>query len=300
MGHGMTGVVGNAAMTGIEIALWDIEGKALNVPVRNLLGGEIRDQVRMSPCQNGGAGPGACRLRLQRPQGRRRRECGQQRRRHPQRGRLRRGHHGGYSRTALADDQGRHLKGPGSAGIRAPLLRGPCSPGERRGAGARGGVNIPIMVGERHSHIYGERELIEREIVNVVQPDTGRAGGLMQMKKIAAMAEAHYITMAPHDGSLSPVAEMAAVPLIATLANFLILEHRADDVPQRYEVMESQPEVIDSYIEVPDGPGLGVDIVEESIAKYPSQGNVIPPNPNREHLYFQTREQCARWLEKPR
>ena len=167
MGHGMTGVVGNAAMTGIEIALWDIEGKALNVPVRNLLGGEIRDQVRMSPCQNGGAGPGACRLRLQRPQGRRRRECGQQRRRHPQRGRLRRGHHGGYSRTALADDQGRHLKGPGSAGIRAPLLRGPCSPGERRGAEeVRRGAIRGALVGQSDS----ERALRHR-------PGRGRRAG---------------------------------------------------------------------------------------------------------------------------
>jgi len=120
----------------------------------------------------------------------------------------------------------------------------------------------------------------------------------MQMKKIAAMAEAHYITMAPHDGSLGPVAEMAAVHLAATLPNFLILEHRADDVPQRYEVMEPQPEVVDGYIAVPDGPGLGIDIVEEAIAKYPSQGNVIPPNPNREYLYFQAKEQRARWLEK--
>ena len=57
----------------------------------------------------------------------------------------------------------------------------------------------------------------------MIQPDTGRAGGLSQMKKIAAMAEVHYITMAPHDGSLGPVAEMAAVHLMATLPNFLIL-----------------------------------------------------------------------------
>ena len=57
----------------------------------------------------------------------------------------------------------------------------------------------------------------------MIQPDTGRAGGLSQKKKIAAMAEVHYITMAPHDGSLGPVAEMAAVHLMATLPNFLIL-----------------------------------------------------------------------------
>ena len=94
-------------------------------------------------------------------------------------------------------------------------------------------VDIPIAAGERHSYMYGVRQLIEREIVDVIQPDTGRAGGLMQMKKIAAMAEAHYITVAPHDGSLGPVAEMAAVHLVSTLPNFLILEHLEDDVPKR-------------------------------------------------------------------
>ena len=98
-------------------------------------------------------------------------------------------------------------------------------------------VDIPIAVGERHPYMYGVRQLIEREVIDVVQPDTGRAGGLLQMKKIAAMAEAHYILVAPHDGSLGPVAEMAAVHLVSTLPNFLILEHLEDDVPQRYQVM---------------------------------------------------------------
>ncbi len=108
-------------------------------------------------------------------------------------------------------------------------------------------VNLPIAAGERHAHIWGTRELIEREIIDVVQPDTGRAGGLLQMKKMAAMAEAHYITFAPHDGSLGPVAEMAAAHLCSTLPNFLILEHLEDDVPQRYEVMQPQPEIVDGY-----------------------------------------------------
>ena len=81
-------------------------------------------------------------------------------------------------------------------------------------------VNLPIAAGERHTQIYGVRELIEREIVDVIQPDTGRAGGLLQMKKMAAMAETHGIGFAPHDGSLGPVAEMAAVHLLATLPNF--------------------------------------------------------------------------------
>jgi galactonate dehydratase len=156
-------------------------------------------------------------------------------------------------------------------------------------------VDIPIASGEHLSLMWGLRELIEREIIDVAQPDTGRAGGLSQLKKIAAMAEAHYITMAPHDGSLGPVAEMAAVHLLSTVPNFLILEHLEDDVPQRYEVMEPQPEIVDSCILVPDRPGIGVDIVEDAIAKYPSTGNTRIPVADEEFVYFKAQSQRARW-----
>ena len=113
---------------------------------------------------------------------------------------------------------------------------------------------MPLACGERSSTLYGFRELIERDIVDVVQPDTGRAGGLLQMKKVAAQAEAHHIMVAPHDGSLGPIAEAAAVHLMATLPNFLILEHMADDVPWRYELMTEFP-LQDSHFIVPDRPG---------------------------------------------
>jgi galactonate dehydratase len=160
-------------------------------------------------------------------------------------------------------------------------------------------VNLPIAAGERHAHIWGVRELIEREIIDVVQPDTGRAGGLLQMKKIAALAEAHYCTFAPHDGSLGPVAEMAAAHLCSTLPNFLILEHLEDDVPQRYEVMQPQPTIVDGYLQLPTTPGLGIDIVEEAIAHYPSTGNIAPPQ-LPEFTYFRAREQRAAWLRPER
>ena len=93
-------------------------------------------------------------------------------------------------------------------------------------------VDIPIAAGERHSHIWGVREIIEDEIVDVVQPDSGRIGGITQLKKIAALAEAHYINVAPHSGSLGPVAEYAAIHILASIANALILERLEDDVPQ--------------------------------------------------------------------
>lgn len=159
-------------------------------------------------------------------------------------------------------------------------------------------VEIPIAAGERHAGAWGVRELIEREIVDVVQPDTGRAGGLWQMKKIAAMAEAHYVTVAPHDGSLGPVAEMAAEHLTATLPNFLIFEHLADDVPQRYKVMTGQPEIVDSHIDVPDTPGLGVDLVEDAIASYPAAGNISLPEDTYDYQYVAARTGRARWLSK--
>ena len=68
--------------------------------------------------------------------------------------------------------------------------------------------NVPLAAGERVSTIWGIQPYIERGLVDVIQPDTGRAGGITQMRKMAAMAEGHYITMAPHSGSLARLRNM--------------------------------------------------------------------------------------------
>ena len=300
MGHGMTGIVGSGAMTGIEMALWDIKGKALGVPVWNLLGGKMRERVRLYAHATT-----------------------------PERARelVGRGYNaiktGGIKNCVETVEAVRGEVGPAvdlMVDVHGPpwmttrdaialgkalepfdllFYEDPVAPenieATRRVAE---GVDIPIAAGERHASIWGVRELIEREIVDVIQPDTGRAGGLSQMKKMAAMAEAHYITMAPHDGSLGPVAEMAAVHLMATVPNFLILEHLEDDVPQRYEVMTGQPEIADGHIVVPDAPGLGVDIVEEAIAQHPSQGNISPPDDGQDYQYFWARSERSLWLSR--
>ncbi len=298
MGHGMTGVIGGGAMTGIEMALWDIKGKALGVPVYELFGGKIRDRVRLYTHAHS-----------------------------PERAReyVDRGY-GALKTGGVTDPLGKvaairkevgdeidlmvDIHGPPWLTTKDAIRMGqaleefnllfyedPVAP-EDIDAIARvsAAVNIPIAAGERHATIWGVKELIERELVDVIQPDTGRAGGLLQMKKMAAMAEAHYITFAPHDGSLGPIAEMAAVHLCATLPNFLILEHLEDDVPQRYEVMQPQPTIVNGFMLVPDAPGLGVDIVEDAIAHYPSAGNVSVPNVGDEYLYVRARSQRAKWL----
>lgn len=298
MGHGMTGIVGSGAMTGIEMALWDIKGKALEVPVCELLGGKMRDRVRvyahaLSPEQakeridagytavkTGGVPNLLANVEAIRT------TVGDE-------VDLMVDVHGPpWMTTADAISMGKKLEP-----YNLLFYEDPVAPenveGLRRVAKA---VDLPIGAGERHAMMWGVQELIESEIVDVVQPDTGRAGGLLQMKKIAAMAEAHYITMAPHDGSLGPVAEMAAVHLMATLPNFLILEHLEDDVPQRYEVMSGQPQVEESHIAVPDAPGLGVDLVEDAIAKYPSTGNIAPPDDTYDFQYIYARDRRAEWL----
>ncbi len=298
MGHGMTGIVGGGALTGIEMALWDIKGKALGVPVYSLLGGKIRDNIR---CYAHGHTPERA-LEL-----------------------MERGFTGvktgGVKQPLQSVRAIREAAGPEldiMADVHGPpwltvadaislgkaleeyelfFYEDPVAPENVDNiAKVSAAVNLPIAAGERHANIYGLRELIEREVVDVVQPDTGRAGGLLQMKKQAAMAEAHGITFAPHDGSLGPVAEMAAVHLLATLPNFLILEHREDDCPQRYEVMQPQPELVNGSIVVPETPGLGIDIIEEAIAHYPSTGNISEPKMD-EYVYVQARRGRAKWLE---
>jgi galactonate dehydratase len=301
MGHGMTGVVGGGALAAIDMALWDIKGKALGVPVYELLGGKLRDSVRLyahahtperaqelvdrgfGAFKTGGVTDPLAKIEAMRA------ALG------PDIDLMVDIHGPPWLTTADAIRMGQALEE-----FDLLFYEDPVAP-ENIEAIARvsAAVNLPIAAGERHAHIWGVRELIEREVIDVVQPDTGRAGGLMQMKKIAAMAEAHYITFAPHDGSLGPVAEMAAVHLCATLPNFLILEHLEDDVPQRYEVMQPQPTIVNGFMQVPDAPGLGIDIVEEAIAHYPSTGNITPPA-LVEPLYVRARDQRAGWLRQNR
>jgi len=117
--------------------------------------------------------------------------------------------------------------------------------------------------------------------------------------RVDAMAEAHHIVVAPHSGSLGPIAEFAALHVLAAIPNTLILERLEDDWAGRYEVTDPVPRTVDGYLPVPDRPGLGVDIVEDAVARYPSKKNVaVSGSPDTgayemgtfdEQVYFQTR-----------
>lgn len=310
MGHGMTGVVGAGAMTGIDMALWDIKGKALGTPVWNLLGGKLRDRIRIY----GHANTPEAALSLKQ-RGVNALKCG------------------GVSdpvrkvaalREAVGDemDIAIDLHGPpwltpadavqvcrALEPYQMMWVEDPIAPenldGYRR---IRDHSSVTLAAGERMATIFGERELIERELIDVVQPDTGRAGGITQMKKIAAMAEAHHIMLAPHSGSLGPVAEYAALHLLASCPNGLVLERIEDDWEGRASTVIPHPISRDGYLDVPDRPGLGVEIDEDFVARWPSEMNVSIPVTEgsgayaagsfHEHVYVQTRWQRGHYFSK--
>jgi len=120
------------------------------------------------------------------------------------------------------------------------------------------------------------------------------------------MAEAHHIMVAPHSGSLGPVAEYAALHLLAAIPNGLFLERIEDDWEGREHTVVPHPRSVNGFLIVPDAPGLGVDIDEDFVARYPSQANVsvqvsaqsgsYVAGTHDENVYVQTRMQRARYL----
>ncbi|TCR62995.1 mandelate racemase/muconate lactonizing enzyme family protein [Bosea sp. BK604] len=301
MGHGMTGVVGAGAMTGIDMALWDIKGKALKTPVWNLLGGKLRDKIRIY----GHANTPETALSLKQ-RGVTAIKCGGVS--DPVRKVAALREAVGEEMDIAIDLHGPPWLTPADATqvcralepFKMMWVEDPIAPdnldGYRR---IRDHSAVTLAAGERMATIFGERELIERELIDVVQPDTGRAGGITQLKKIAAMAEAHHIMLAPHSGSLGPVAEYAALHLLASCPNGLILERIEDDWDGRAQTVIPHPTSRDGYLDVPDRHGLGVEIDEDFVARWPSEMNVSIPVTEgagsyaegtfHEHVYVQTR-----------
>jgi galactonate dehydratase len=134
------------------------------------------------------------------------------------------------------------------------------------------GSSTPVAAGERLATIYGVREFITRQAIAVLQPDVVNCGGLMQAKKIAAMAEAYYISIAPHNPN-GPVATAAAIHLASSIPNFLILETLGSDQDRSLQAEVARPDLVlkDGCFLLPQGPGLGLELDLEACARYPYQ-----------------------------
>jgi galactonate dehydratase len=279
MGHGMSGVVGQGAIGAIDMALWDIKGKALGVPVWQLLGGKVRGRVR---AYAHAATPDQARAAVAR------------------------GYTaiktGGVANPVEKAAAIRDAVGPaidlmvdlhGPPWLTAPdaiaicnalestnplFVEEPLAPEDLAGyRRLRAATRVPLAAGERHGGLHGLAPLLLEGLVDVAQPDSGRAGGLTGLRKIAALAEARFATIAPHAGSLGPVAEFAALHLLAAIPNALLLEKMDPDWPGRAQTVTCQPVLQDGHLLVPDTPGLGVAIDEAFVATHPSARNVGLP-----------------------
>ena len=120
---------------------------------------------------------------------------------------------------------------------------------------------IPIATGERNTTRWGFREIIEKKAAAVLQPDIRHCGGILEMRKIATLAEVHYLALAPHSAA-DPVGVAASIQAMAATPNFLIHEYGGGNG----EGLFKQPlKFADGYIELPQGPGLGIEIDPEGL-----------------------------------
>lgn len=281
------------ALSGVEHALWDIKGKALNVPVYELLGGRYRHKVK-AYAWIGGDTPEQCAeqaLRLKDGGWRALKftpfeGCGP--------------HfdvaHGKRVeakmravREAVGDDFGIAVDGHGRLNpvnalemakriepygpmfFEEPVL--PEYPEAM--ADVRRTARIPIATGERLFTRYPFRDLLTRQAVDVVQPDICTVGGILETYKIAAMAEAFMASIAPHN-PLSPLSTVVCLHLDSVAPNFLIQEVAFN--AGREHLLNKNVEIVqDGYLTPPTGPGWGVELNDEFLRAHPYQSDNIFP-----------------------
>ena len=137
-----------------------------------------------------------------------------------------------------------------------------------------GSTSIPIATGERLVTKYEFAELLERQAAAILQPALGRVGGILEAKKIAGMAEAHYAQMAPHL-YCGPIEAAANIQLGTCSPNFLIQESIETFGGFHAEILKEPIQWEDGYIIPPTKPGLGVELDEDVAAAHPYKGPIF-------------------------
>lgn len=266
-----------SALSGVDMALWDIFGKAQNLPVHRLLGGPCRDKVRVyGGC--GGDEPSVLRERaaacveagfsamkfcpvdatetvdgldvLKRVEAR-----------------VAAAREGAGDADVALDFHGR-ITPPMAIALadvltphRPFFIEEPvqCENVDSL-LNVKQSTTIPIATGERLYGRHGFRQVIEKEAAAILQPDLAHAGGISEVRKIAAMADTHYMAIAPHC-PLGPVALAACIQFALSTPNFLIQEH--GNLGEGY--LKQPIQVKDGHLIPPDGCGLGIEVDEERV-----------------------------------
>jgi galactonate dehydratase len=302
------GPVLQSALAGVEIALWDLKGQALGVPVYELLGGPVRERVRAyTHVRRPGAVQGE-RVNMWWEEGTpeasaalarelvargftalktgpfvehgTRRDRAWLRRTVDRAAAIRQAV--GPDVDLMIDLHGRLEPAAAVgfaeavAGLDLLFLEEPVAP-ETLDALARVAqrTRVPLAVGERLYSKYDFWRLLQLGIVEFVQPDVCHVGGIGELRNVAAMAEACQVLVAPHN-PLGPVATAAALQVAASIPNFALLETKVDDVPWRAELLTRPLAVVDGYFALPTGPGLGIAVNWECVRAHPYQAQDLP------------------------
>ena len=289
------GPVIQTAISGIEMALWDILAKSLGSPIFRLLGGRCREKIRLyangwcsglAPAEEFAEaavktvkkgfnalkfdpfgtsdtlidekmlGEAISRIRAVRE------AVGE----HVE---LMIEAHGRFN-TSAAKKIANAIETYNIAWLEEPVL----PDNVKQLYGVKKSTKIPIAAGERLYTRYDFWELFANGCVDIAQPDICHVGGIMELKKIAAMAEVNYISIAPHIGGNGPISMAACLHVMSNIPNGLILEHFVD-IPWRNEVIIPSIKIENGYAHIPENPGLGVEINEEIVNEHPFKESYI-------------------------
>src|SRR6476469_2364687 len=269
------GPILTSALSGIDQALWDIKGKALGVPVYELLGGPTRDRVRvyahasrpdeMKKLQAQGFTAFKTGVAKKRPA-----------RYIETRAEIQ---YAADTFAALRQAMGNDVDiaidfhgaiSPATAKLlikayepyQPMFIEEPCQAQNHDVmADIARGTFLPIATGERVFTKWGFREVLEKQAATVLQPDMCHAGGITEVRLIAGMAEAYYADVAPHN-PLGPISLAAGVQLAASIPNFLCQEQ----VSLGEGYLKQPFRVRDGFLELPNGPGLGIELDDNAMA----------------------------------
>ena len=283
------------ALTGLEIALWDLAGKALGLPVYQLLGGKFRDKIRIY-CDSDMEDPlgpesdkklpwikeqGFTAMKIDLDEAtdpnrfdrvnwtannaevdRMVRWVRHVRESIPKEMELACDMHGRYD-AGTAKRVAKELEPFRLLWLEEPV------PAEDIDAMAdvRQSTSTPIATGENLYMRWGYRELLGKNAVDIIQPDLQKTGGLSEGRKIANLAQTHYVPVAPHC-VVSPIGMMSTAHVCASIPNFLVCEWHWINFPQFWKNWVKEGEIIQKgYVTVTDKPGLGVEMNEEAARK---------------------------------
>ena len=135
-------------------------------------------------------------------------------------------------------------------------------------------TKVPLATGERLIDRAEFHDLLATRAVDIIQPDICHCGGLLEAKKIAAMAEAVSVGVAPHN-PLGPIAGVAALHFAISTPNHVIQEEMVGAVPWYFDVVQGPIRMVDGFWQIPEAPGLGIEVNEAECARHPFAAEVI-------------------------